>query len=1239
MQFIRNNSYDVVFLQDTHLTDKSTTYFNSLWKGNCYHSCHTNRSRGVCILMKHSLHHELVKVEQFNCGNFICVICKIGTQTYSLANIYGPNDDNPNFYLRVAALLESFQTDHTIIGGDFNFVMQPSIDSYNYAREYNTNAKRVFLNFTQSNDLVDIWRVRNPESSDHTWSRTNPIKSGRLDMFFINSHLISSTSDVKIKPGYRTDHSFVVLTLKTRNMERGPGIWKINNSILQDSEYINLVSETVKKTVFQYAIPVYEYEYATDPSNYKDVQFKIEDSLFYETLLMLIRGETLQYCKRKARNRRTKENELVERVQLAQNNFDTNKCDKNIRELEKAKNDLEEHRAPYVQGLIVRSRAQWHEEGERNSKYFLSLEKRNACRKTIQYIENDGKTLTTTGDVLSLFTENLRYKYSAQQELGPVDKKYIASNLANALTEQEAKELDKELSFEELSIAIQNMKKGKTPGSNGFSSDFFRVFWNILGIFLHRAFKTCCSKGESLATHRESLITLIPKSGQADNSIKGWRPISLLNVDFKIISTAIANRFKKVISRIISPTQTAYIKGRFIGENSRLVYDVISNINKTNKSGIIMAADFEAAFETVSWPYLRAVLNEMNFGKNFIKLINIMYLNNNNFSRILLNGFLGEKIYIHKGIRQGDPVSGYLFNIAVEILSKQITESKKLTGIKLNTATEVRISQYADDTILFLENSIRSLNGAAEELALFSAHSGLKLNWRKTSCLPINCQIHQRLLESNIAKSVKWVNELKILGIHFKSSLKHITEQNLDKKLENLENEIKQWNRRYITPIGKITVIKSLLVSKLVHLFTALPNPDHSYIKRIEQMLYRFLWCNKPDRIKRTKLIQSNQDDGLKMIDLTSFLNSLKLSWMKRLMCSTAQWVYVAKEEGIDPENLLVYGTVRLKHIANTINNHFWKDVLTSLIHLNQLLALSPEDILREPLWYSDFTKFKNSKITHWDERGLRFIGDLFNPITGNILSREEIKRQYRIAMTFLCYESLIRSLPSDVKTSNSITFLRPNIPNKLNMFNKSKVSKDCYAMFVLALREKCSITNEKLKTKWTRDIHFHAVGTLCEVKRSTKSPYLIYLHYRIITRTITTNKYLHTIQLSDSNTCTFCDRDVETIKHLFWECPVTQRFIQNIDRTLHSQYQIHFQHNEHSWFFPHELDELQIFLIILTKSVIYKARNTAEKPELKYMLSVLKMHAQQEQYSCKINNTIDAFNSKWKTLANIISQ
>lgn len=174
--------------------------------------------------------------------------------------------------------------------------------------------------------------------------------------------------------------------------------------------------------------------------------------------------------------------------------------------------------------------------------------------------------------------------------------------------------------------------------------------------------------------------------------MKGWRPITLLNVDYKIISSAVANRFKTVINKIISPSQTAYISGRYIGENTRLIFDTIALTAEKKIPGMILAADFEAAFESVAWDYLRTALHKFNFGYYFRKVVNHIYLNPNNYSRIMINGHLGPEIYLQRGIRQGDPSSGYLFNLAVEILAGQIRQSNEITGVQISPSHEVRIS-------------------------------------------------------------------------------------------------------------------------------------------------------------------------------------------------------------------------------------------------------------------------------------------------------------------------------------------------------------------------------------------------------------------------------------------------------------------------------------------------------------------------------------------------------------------
>ena len=346
-------------------------------------------------------------------------------------------------------------------------------------------------------------------------------------------------------------------------------------------------------------------------------------------------------------------------------------------------------------------------------------------------------------------------------------KEYVRKNVRRKLSNMQKHALDAPLSLSELHMALMKMKKGKSPGTNGFTSDFFRHFWDVLGVFLFRACKEGLQNKTLINSHRESVVTLIPKQGKPHDSIKGWRPISLLNVDCKIIASAIANRLKAVMCNLISPAQTAYIPGRFIGDNSRIMYDIIEYVNATSTSGIIMAVDFEAAFDTVSWEFLIEALDCYNFGPHVIHMIKTFYLHSSNFSRILLDGNLGPQIGMERGIRQGDPVSGYLFNLVMEPLTNQLLHSKKVKGIPLATGGEARLSQYADDLIVFSRAEPDSIKGVIHELGKFTKVSGLRVNIEKTKCLRIGEPADTSYI-TNFGLNV--VSELKVLGITYSSS-------------------------------------------------------------------------------------------------------------------------------------------------------------------------------------------------------------------------------------------------------------------------------------------------------------------------------------------------------------------------------------------------------------------------------------------------------------------------------------
>lgn len=1234
MHYVRSKNFDIVFLQDTHLTTRALPFFDTLWRGTCFHSCFSARSRGTSILFSSSLQFHFLAEKRSECGNYHIVECQINRETFLFVNVYGPNEDKPAFYEDLSALIGQFNVDFIILAGDLNFVMNPVTDSLNYVGENNTHAKKAFLELSYKYNLIDAWRQVYPNKNQYTWQRKTPFKAGRLDMFFVSDSLLNFMSNVEIVPGYRTDHNSITLSIN-KKQERGNGLWKFNVSHLADEAYIETIKSCVRDTVRQYAVPVYNLEVCSDYKFYESVCLTISDSCFYETLIMMLRGETVKYSKQKARSSRNLESKLIAEIIEAEEKFVMTGLQSDASNIQTLKDRLEELRRPLIEGLIVRSRVAWHEQGERNSRYFLSLEKRNFNKKCIEYITEDGKCITRIDEILDKFSNNLQKKYNICDNVLP-DRSFIRSCIKDKLSHQDQLKLDADFSFLELTSALNSMRRGKTPGSNGFPVEFFRCFWQEIGPFLYRAINMSLAQSDGLRSHQEGIITLIPKKGKSPHSLKGWRPITLLNTDYKVVSTVIANRMKTVMDKIVGTAQTAYTSGRFIGENTRLLYDIIHLTIENNRPGTIMAADFEAAFESVAWSYLSLVISEMNFGPKIKQIINHLYFNTNNYSRIMLNGYLGKKINLYRGVRQGDPASGYLFNLAVSLLTEQIKKSSILNGIQVSPSSEIRISQYADDTIIFLDGSERSVSGAIMELKKFSRQSGLKINLEKTFCMPIGTSS----VVQQMQHEVNFVEELTVLGIKINKNIVNIADYNLELKIPSVKKELEQWQRRNLSPIGKICIIKALLLSKLVHLFISLPNPSSQCIKNLERMLFNFVWSNKKDKVKRTKLIQPIAEGGLQMVDLDSFIKSLKLTWLKRMSTSRSDWVVLAKQALPELAILLTLSTKKLSMLSAQSTNLFYTDLINALVKFNKEHRPCDEEIITEKIWFSDWTKYETTLIRKWDDKGLRFIGDLYNTHTGCIYKKEELEARYGICMTFLCYASLVRSLPQRLQRKINPSWIKtPNIPYKLNsVLNEKKFSRHAYKTFVSKVSENNAKTNKRLEAKWIADIGNFTEGTVQKVASATTSTFLIYLHFKIVNRIYATNNYLLNINVAQSSDCTFCNDSIETIFHLFWECPKTQIFIKEILSHLRIKYGISINLDANKWFNLNEFSNIEVLIATLIKASIHKARINKSQPCLQAILQSLKLEAIKELHIARSNHKECTFEQKWGELKKIAS-
>lgn len=157
------------------------------------------------------------------------------------------------------------------------------------------------------------------------------------------------------------------------------------------------------------------------------------------------------------------------------------------------------------------------------------------------------------------------------------------------------------------------MKNNKSPGSDGFTVEFFKFFWKDLGIYVLRSINEGYIKGELSITQKQGIIMCIPKGDKPREYLQNWRPITLLNVVYKIASGCIAERFKSVLNKIISEDQTGFLSGRHIAENIRLIADIMTYTENHNTPGMLYLIDFQKAYDSVSWDFLFEVLDFFQF--------------------------------------------------------------------------------------------------------------------------------------------------------------------------------------------------------------------------------------------------------------------------------------------------------------------------------------------------------------------------------------------------------------------------------------------------------------------------------------------------------------------------------------------------------------------------------------------------------------------------------------------------
>ncbi len=923
--------------------------------------------------------------------------------------------------------------------------------------------------------------------------------------------------------------------------------------------------------------------------------------------------------------------------------------EQNTEQLQALKKDLDTEIQNISNGIFIRSNVRWHEEGERPTKYFYDLEKRNYNKKTIQKLKSEtGGIITEKGEILEKLENFYINLYNTKRDAGGQnlnEDKYF-HNEGPKLTEEQKDSTDLLISEEELFSALQHTSNNKTPGSDGFPAEFYKVFWQDIKKYLVESINYAYNTGLLSITQKHGVISLLPKTGRDPMWLKNWRPITLLNQDYKLVAKALAFRLKNILPNIINSDQTGFVKDRYIGENITRIFNIMDHVEEEELAAIIMSIDYEKAFDCLEWDFLEKALNYFNFGNGFRKWIRILY--NDITSCVLNNGWTTKSFGPSRGVRQGCPISPYLFIICAEIFAIEIRANENIKGIQIGK-DEHKIIQFADDTVLILKYQEGGLRETYKILGEFSHISGLRINLEKTIIMRIGTIKHS-LDELLPQYKVNWTNEsIKLLGATIPNDRSRVCELNYLPKMEKIKNIIKIWQQRKLTFYGKVQLIKSHLISQIIYLMSVLPGPTQEFIKELEAILFKFLWNNKTERIKRSTLYLPQSAGGISMPHLPSFNYALKLAWIRRLLDNGSEEMWksmVLNQLPITDSyiwncNLSI---IDAHHLTHTIKYHFWKEVIEAWSQYNFQEPQNEGEIRKQNIWFNSFIKVDNQPMfyKHWYTNGIKTIEDLLHE-NGSFLTFEQLANKFNVRGNYLTYYGLLSAIPVPWKhmllhrVNNENINYRNNL-DKLLAFRK--VCKESYVVFL----DKVSSDMVQLGaiSKWENALllpenSIEISDIFNNIYKSTRSRKLQACQFQVLHRSLVTNVDLLKWKLKESDLCTFCNNYPETLQHLLLECTITRILWHKIKAWLSRKTGVTIHIRNEDIIFGLKDEEFLLYDLIFTvaKQYIYRSRCIDKQPSFIEFLYVLKNVKNIEFQSAEMYGKMTRFEARWISLTN----
>jgi hypothetical protein len=1134
--------------------------------------------------------------------------------------------------------------DKLIVGGDFNLIMDKKFDSIGAEPTMHKECIEAIKAIMAEHDLVDLFRMKNGKNQIVTFAplgKNSKEIHRRLDYIYVSEPMAQHCCSEAVEFFAGTDHkalSFQIMD-QDRQEENGRGYWRHNNMYNTDEVFVRRLKGQINEIFLR---EVNEFE---DPR------------MAWEFLKYRIRGFCKKYARDKAIEKRARSNKIKRAVEdltieiehLAKDGEPPEDLVELRAEHTKELDDLLEEEAA---ATIFRSKVNYWEMGEKCTKYFFNLIRANNERANISRLKVNG-AVTENKKQIEDYVQEFYSRLYSKEERTPQDTELITQFLAEEnikkLTIEQEKTLETPVTKAEIrNILFKECKTGKAPGSDGLSTELYRVIWQEVEEVFFNAINKAIEAGELSASQRQSVIKLLKKKGKCELDLENWRPISLMNYDAKIFAKLLAHRMEKVLANIIHCDQTAFIKGRNIAEGIRKLQYLFDKQYREQRPGAFINVDFRKAFDSIDHDYMFQVLRAYGFGQKYISMVQTLY--NGAESTVMNKGKASKYFRLERSCRQGDPLSPYLFILAVEPLLNKIRREDRVEGLRWYNR-HFKITAYADDVTIAVANRA-SAKRALEIIEDFGRCSGLKLNRSKTEIMQIGREDVDILSGLGISR----VGKMKITGVVLGWDRKEVEEDNFKPALDKLSRVLNMWKGRNLSVLGRVMAVKAQAISLFQFLGSIIAVPEKIIIK-INKLIYGFVWKGS-DRITRTEAAKPLDKGGIGLHNIKDIMRSSRIQWIKKAVkFKERDWtVFLHEDFKVVGGLLSLQGGVH-KNIVQTKGK--------SMLPFNQTILDDITIVTNNPtdeLKIGKIGLFNNREILDRKRKslfrkglndiGIRRIEDMCDE-EGKLLCGEEVRSMGISTILALEWEGVYQAIPTSWKEKTKGTVKGKIQKGSAENFVQKTQQDEFYftigdteiSMASCSQKRVLKAIEEskppKLPPYRTRMTEKYNIGPeqwdkiFKQVGDWSLSTRLRSFAWRMLVGNLYTKTDLMVFKISQDSKCSFCEEEGQTKEHMLLTCSKVVQFRNTVlvkfQKTMNNT-----NMNEQDWLFGVQKDHggnATNNLIFLINKHIYFKNLWGKELNIQAFTNEVIAAAKVEREFLKQKGRLGLFEGKWGEL------